>query len=179
MRRAVILFALLAACARTRSNSSAQVVAAVDSTPADVKNLPPCGSAPRDSIWREIAAPGFRFCVPADWRPGTRRDRTAAASAQWRRGAREWVQWAVGPFKGTSEMMLPYNEQRQESAIIGGRPVQITVLVLSQSFTSFASWHATATQPALTLTGYATDEKGLARTREIVQTVRFDSTALP
>ena len=177
MRPALIALVLVSACSPAATGGSSSALTASDTLTAAARGLPACTVPGADTSWREVTTPGFRFCVPSDWRPGTRLDRSASASGQWRGPQRDWVQWGIGPFKSTSSegMILPYNNMKTGRAVIGGRPVEIDILELPDSHTSIARWDATATQPAAMLTGYASDAKLLERIRQITFTVRFDS----
>ena len=47
------------------------------------------------SSWREVAAEGFTFCVPSDWRGGGRTWRRGSAEITWGKGTRPRQQVAV------------------------------------------------------------------------------------
>ena len=187
MRRIVVVAAcaiLVSACA-TSPSAAPQMGAIlsppavpVDTLSAAARGLPPCAApASPGADWREVADSGVRFCVPPDWRPSRRREKLAAHSGAWRGRSGEFFQWGVGPFAKGETAPVPANEVREERATIAGHEVRMTEMILPQSYTTYALWKSTPTTPAVAVVTYARDGAHRALVRQIVGTVRVDSTS--
>jgi len=64
------------------------------STPAAPPPCPIPGVGSPDSLWRQVRASGFTFCVPVSWKPGGH-GRDSVDANQWK-GDGTSVTWGVG-----------------------------------------------------------------------------------
>jgi len=160
---------------------------------------PPCtvpGVGSPDSLWRQVRASGFTFCVPAAWKPGGHAHDSVDAN-QWK-GDGTSVTWGLGrPRSGlvrvtTTDARTPI--VGRGSGVVGPPPppvraqkcapptnTPITVdgglVLITQLECDGVNWTTTgwSTQPAIYVQGEAHTAKLADLLVRIMQTIRFRS----
>jgi hypothetical protein len=125
------------------------------------------------SAWREVAADGFTFCVPPDWRGSGRRFTRGQAEVTWGSGERRVESGTVTQTVVATDLAsipLPTAMDRQESAeTIEGRLASVWRYQREGSFRVGAKW----TTPRLWLSGTASSAPMADTEMTIIRTVRF------
>jgi hypothetical protein len=177
----MLLVGLAIAATACRSAGSAPAATAVppDAAPA----LVPCGVTMQGvdvTAWREVAADGFRFCVPPDWRVSERTWRHGGARLTWGLGsppprtevATEVVAvpasqlGAVRP--GTP---IPDSDVRRFSEEIGGHVADLWRNRFGRKYYTGAQWSS----PRVWLVGDAEDPATADLQVAVFRTVRFSA----
>jgi hypothetical protein len=157
----------------------------------------PCavpGVGSPDSLWRQVHASGFTFCVPASWKPsGKARDSLDAP--QWK-GDGTSVTWSLGrPRSGTgrndtTEMRgkivgrgsgivqpPPTSTHKCEPATNTPAPVAGGIVMITQVRCDGVTWTTTgwSTAPAIYVQGEAHTAQQADLLVRIMRTIRFTS----
>jgi len=166
----------LAACAgRTGApDSTASVVAA-----------PPCTvpTPNTDSLWREVRAVGFTFCVPVSWRSQGTAPSAAVDPRTWRAESGTMT-WGTG-LPPTREVIarktvvlregdpppqsMPRPDIRNYTELLGGRTAEVTEIHSQNLHYTEARWH----DPAVYLQGETRNFTTAQLLLTIHRTVRF------
>ncbi len=132
------------------------------------------------STWREIAAEGFTFCVPPDWRGGGRTWRRGSARINWGKGTHPRQQVAV-----VTETMVapagaapqppsgppPNSEIQRFTEEIGGHRASMWRNRFGQDYHTGADWESLQ----IWIVGEATDRAAADLQIAVFRTVRFHS----
>ena len=175
MTRAIRVFAavLLTACASASTpatdvpsparTATAAAAAAADSTA--------CEAAPANSreSWKQVAAPGFTFCVPASWKRAGDTRWNGRGFVTWTRSTvREKVPFSVGRMT-TRDMPAPSAGPQRMTETIGGQRAELSFLPSQGRYLTTADWES----PVLRFRGEAPNEQSMKLQLDIFRTVRF------
>jgi hypothetical protein len=162
---------------------------------------PPCtvpGVGSPDSLWRQVRASGFTFCVPVSWKPGGHAHDSADAP-QWK-GDGTSVTWGLGrPVSGigrsttaeitgrivrgspgfTSLEPAPVRVHKCDPPTNTPLVVDQTVVMITQVRCEGVTWTTTgfSTTPAIYVQGEAHNEKVAELLVRVMRTIRFTSAA--
>lgn len=103
--------------------------------------LGPCEvPTPEEEDWRQVAAEGVSFCVPADWRPmGSKGWRGGGGSLTW--GSVEPRRPAQGRLLTVRASDIPApTQERRFSELIGGVSVELWLTGSEGEFLTGATW---------------------------------------
>lgn len=132
------------------------------------------------STWREIAAEGFTFCVPADWRGGGRTWRRGSAQITWGKGTHPRKQVAVvtetvvvpaGVVPQPPSGPPPNSDVQRFNEEIGGHRASVWRNRFGQDYHTGADWESLR----IWIVGEATDPAAADLQVTIFRTVRFQS----
>jgi hypothetical protein len=173
----LVALGIAATACRSAPSASADTAVLPASAPAPV----PCGATVQDvnvTAWREVAAEGFRFCVPPDWRVSDRTWRHGGARLTWGLGAppsRQRVATAVVAVPA-SELgaagpgsPIPDSDVRRFSEDIGGHLADLWRNRFGRSYYTGAEWSS----PRVWLVGDAQDPATADLQITVFRTVRF------
>jgi hypothetical protein len=156
--------------------------------------VPSVGSP--DSVWRQVRASGFTFCVPASWKPGGHAHDSVDAP-QWK-GDGTSVAWGVGrprsglgrgttaegrsPIVGRGSGVVgppppPVRTQKCEPPTNTPVPVDGGVVLVTQVQCDGVNWTTTgwSTAPAIYVQGEAHSAERADLLVRIMRTIRFTS----
>ena len=167
----LLLVVLLAATAACASGGASSTPAAM-STLLARDTLAPCTAASADvGTWREVTAPGFRFCIPAAWQRSRARDTSGAAEGRWRFAEDRSIEWRVGPFAPRTAMPAPYNEMEQRDLWLGSRGGRLTITSIQDSYWFSGAFQESGGAPAIVLAGSARGAAARAELETIFRTL--------
>ncbi len=160
--RAPRLFAVvtLFACAAQSGASNDESLQPLPGCPGRVGTLD-------GTVWQEVQADGFSFCVPADWRSSRQYSLEGdAGTISWGPGGAERRPFAVATTPGQG---AGGNWEATEK--IGGSSAKLRRSLVGSSYVTGATWAS----PRVALYGDAPSIAAATRHVEIYRTVRFTS----
>jgi 2-polyprenyl-6-methoxyphenol hydroxylase-like FAD-dependent oxidoreductase len=171
----MVLVGLAIVVAACRSAGSADIATAAIPGPA-------CRATVQGvdvTAWREIAAEGFRFCVPPAWRGSGQTLRHGGASLTWGLGEhpqRQAVATAVVTVPASelgtvTNGAVPNSDVRRFTEDIGGRQADVWRNRFGNKYYTGAPWSS----PRVWLIGDAEDAPSANLQVTIFRTVRFDT----
>ena len=143
----------------------------------------PCGATVQGvdvSAWREVAANGFRFCAPTDWRVSGQTWRHGGGSLTWGVGAhprREAVATEVVAVRASDlggaqpGMPIPDSDVRRFSEEIDGHLADVWRNRFGNKYYTGAQWSS----PSVWLVGDADDPATADLEVAVFRTVRFSA----
>lgn len=173
MTRAIRVFAavLLTACA-SASTPATNVPSPTRTAAADgAADSTACEVAPANSreSWKQVAAPGFTFCVPASWKRAGDTRWNGRGFVTWTRSTvREKVPFSVGRMT-TRDMPAPSAGPQRMTETIGGQRAELSFLPSQGRYLTTADWES----PVLRFRGEAPNEQSMKLQLDIFRTVRF------
>lgn len=153
--------------------------------------LPACTAPPSqaDTLWREVRAAGFTFCVPGSWRPHGTTGGAALDPRTWRSGSAS-IEWGTGvpPTRLTLKTETVVMREGQPPPQTTGRPdVRHYTELLGGRTAEVSEWHfpdlhhteARWRDPAVYLQGETRSATTAQLLLRIHRTVRFTSDSSP
>lgn len=181
IQRGLTMWLVGLAIAAMACRSAQSVPAATAVSPASPPA--PCGVTVQGvdvTTWREVAADGFRFCVPPDWPVSGQTWRHGGASLTWgvgelpRREARATEIVAV-PASGLGAaqggLPIPDSDMRRFSEEIGGHLADLWRNRFGEKYYTGAQWSS----PRVWIEGGAQDPTTADLQVTVVRTVRFSA----
>ncbi len=182
-----MLFALCVVCGHLSSQA----------TPVKLPSCTIPGVGTPDSVWRQVRAAGFSFCVPASWQPrghahdsldATRWNAARGSYVTWGRGrpldegsTRRSITGRIGRLTpGSNPRPTPSPEPPPEACSRSTTPVTVEggILLINQVHCD-NTWTITAfsTAPTIYLKGEAHSQDEAERLLLVMQTVQFPSSS--
>jgi hypothetical protein len=173
MTRAIRFVAavLLTACASAAKTAPDAPSPTSTTTAAATADSTACEATPANSreSWKQVAAPGFTFCVPASWKRGGDTRWNGRGFVTWTRSSvREKVPFSVGRMT-SRDMPAPSAGPQRMSETIGGQRAELSFLPNRGRFLTTADWES----PVLRFRGEAPNEQSMQLHLDIFRTVRF------
>lgn len=169
--------AIAATACRSAQSRPVATTVPVASAPA------PCGATVQGadvSKWQEVAAGGFRFCVPSNWKLSGQTWRHAGARLTWGVGEpprREAVATKVVAVRASDlgaaqpGMPIPDSDVRRFSEEIGGHLADVWRNRFGRKYYTGAQWSS----PRVWLVGDADDPATADQQVTVFRTVRFSA----